>query len=424
MPIVLLFLFLAFGMPIAFAMGVSGLVGLWLLGGWDMMLGIAKTTPHESVANFLLTTVPMYILMAEIMTSSGVTKDVFHAAHRWLGRLPGGLGIATVMSGACLAAVSGSSTASAATLSASAVPEMKRYGYRTDFALGTVSIAGTLAIMIPPSIVLIMYGILTETGIGELFIAGIIPGILTALGYILTILIWTKRNPDVAPNVTAAVSTKEKWQSLRGVWPMLLVVICVIGSIYFGVVTPTEAGAMGAFAAFVIALSMRRLTANGILGALERTLKSTAMILTIVIGAMIFGYYLTATQLTQGVVEWVQNTGVSKWVVLAIVLLLYILLGMFMDQLAILILTLPFTFPLMASFGFDPVWLGIIVTKTAEIGLVTPPVGLNVFVAAGTVGEKTATAFRGVFWFVITDLIILLILVLFPILSTWLPSMM
>lgn len=424
MPIVLLFFSLAFGMPIAFALGVSGLIGLWMVGGLDMLLGIAKTTPHESVANFLLTTVPMYILMAEIMTSSGVTKDVFHAAYKWLGRLPGGLGIATVMSGAGLAAVCGSSTASAATLSASAVPEMKRYGYRTDFALGTVSIAGTLAIMIPPSIVLIIYGILTETGIGELFIAGIIPGILTALGYILTILIWAKRNPGVAPKVDVAFSWKEKFQSLSGIWPMLLVVISVIGSIYFGIVTPTEAGALGAFAAFMIALIMRRLTTNSMMHALERTLKSTAMILTIVIGAMIFGYYLTATQVTQGVVEFVQNTGVSKWVVLAFVLFLYIILGMFMDQLAILILTLPFTFPLMVSLGFDPVWFGIIVTKTAEIGLVTPPVGMNVFVAAGAAGEKTATAFQGVLWFVITDLIILLILVMFPILSTWLPSMM
>ncbi len=205
-PIILLFCFLAFGMPIAFALGVSGMIGLWMVGGWDMLFGVSKTTPHESIANFLLVTVPMYILMAELMTAGGVTKDVFRVAHKWLGHLPGGLGIATVMSGAGLAAVSGSSTASAATLSTAAVPEMKRYGYRAEFALGTVSIAGTLSIMIPPSIVLIMYGILTETGIGSLFIAGIIPGLLTMLGYILTIVIWTKRNPEIAPRMNAVPS--------------------------------------------------------------------------------------------------------------------------------------------------------------------------------------------------------------------------
>ncbi len=205
---------------------------------------------------------------------------------------------------------------------------------------------------------------------------------------------------------------------------MLLIVAGVIGSIYFGIVTPTEAGALGASSAFLIALMMRKLNMKRVVHALAQTLKSTTMILTIVIGAMIFGYYLTATQVTQDVVQFVQDSGVSRWVILGVVLLLYIVLGMFLDQLAILILTLPFTFPLIMSLGFDPVWFGIIVTKTAEIGLVTPPVGMNVFVAAGAAGEKTVTAFRGVFWFVVTDLLVLLMLVFFPFLSTWLPGLM
>lgn len=422
--ICLLFFFLAFGMPIALALGVAGAIGLLMVGGSDMFFGVVQTTPYESVASFLLTTVPMFILMAEFMTASGITKNMFYAAHKWLGHLPGGLGIATVFAGAGLAAVSGSSTASAATLAASAVPEMRRYGYQTPFALGTVSIAGTLAIMIPPSIVLILYGILTETGIGDLLIAGIIPGILTALGYMVTILIWAKRRPDVAPKIPVRPTLLERFQALKGIWPMLLLVVLVIGSIYTGMVTPTEAGAVGALFAFLIALSLRMLNAKKVLTALASTVRSTAMIMTIVIGAMIFGYFLTVTQFTQNLIMFVQGLEISKWVILAFVIIVYLILGMFLDQIAILILTLPITFPLITALGFDPIWFGIIVTKTAEIGLVTPPVGMNVFVAAGSAGVKTSEAFRGVAWFVVTDLIILMLLIFLPGLSTWLPGMM
>lgn len=422
--ICLLFFFLAFGMPIALALGVAGAIGLLMMGGPGLLFGVTQTTPYESVASFLMTTIPMFILMAEFMTASGVTKTMFYAAHKWLGHLPGGLGMATVFAGAGLAAVSGSSTASAATLASAAVPEMKRYGYQMPFALGTVSIAGTLAIMIPPSIILILYGILTETGVGDLLIAGIIPGLLTALGYIVTIYIWAKRRPEVAPRIPVRPSLTERLQSLKGIWPMMLLVILVIGSIYAGIVTPTEAGAVGSFLAFLIALSMRTLTVQKVFQALAHTVRSTAMILSIVIGAMIFGYFLTITQFTQNVILYVQTLEISRWVIFAFVVILYLILGFFLDQIAILILTLPITFPLVTSLGFDPVWFGIIVTKTVELGLVTPPVGMNVFVAAGAVGVKTTEAFRGVFWFVITELIILLILILLPGLSTWLPSKM
>jgi C4-dicarboxylate transporter, DctM subunit len=423
-PLSLLLFLLAFGMPIAFAMLLSGAVGLIMVGGLDMFMGIAQTTPQESVASFLLSTIPMFVLMAEFMTASGITKDLFRAGYKWLGHLPGGLGIATIFAGTGLAAVCGSSTAAAATLASSAVPEMRRYGYKTDFAMGTVSIAGTLAIMIPPSIVLILYGILTETGIGSLLIAGIIPGIITALGYIVTILLWVKRSPEVAPRIDVIPTMKEKVESLKGIWPMLLLVMVVIASIYSGIVTATEAGAVGAFTAFLIALGMRRLTLKNTLEALNRTLKSTSMILLIVVGAMFFGYYLTSTQVTQNLVHLIQVMDIPRWVILMFIIILYLILGMFLDQIAILILTLPFTFPLMVALGYNPVWFGIIVTKTAEIGLVTPPVGMNVFVASGSAGIPTAVAFKGVFWFVITDLVILLLLILLPFLSTWLPSVM
>lgn len=422
--LILLFVFLALGMPIAFALGISGSIGLIMLGGFQMFGGILQTTPYESVSSYLLSTIPMFILMAEFMTASGITKDLFFAANKWLGRLPGGLALAAIFAGTGMAAVSGSSTASAATLSSAAVPEMRRYGYQMDFSLGVVSIAGTLAVMIPPSIALILYGILTETGIGSLLIAGIIPGLLTAIGYMITVFIYVKLRPEVAPQVKEVVPLKEKFESIKYTWPMLLLIVAVIVAIYTGIVTPTEAGALGAFVAFLIALAMRRLTVQKVNQALSRTLRSTTMILFIVIGAMIFSYFVTVTQVTQNIISFVQASDISKWVVLAAVVVIYLILGMFLDQIAILILTLPFTFPLITSLGFDPIWFGVIVTKTVEIGLVTPPVGLNVFVASGVTGVSTAVAFRGVILFVFVELVILLLLILFPALSTWLPSLM
>jgi tripartite ATP-independent transporter DctM subunit len=353
-----------------------------------------------------------------------MTKDIFNACHKWLGRLPGGLGIATILAGAVLGAVSGSSTAAAATLSTSAVPQMKRYGYKTHFSMGVVSISGTLAILIPPSLALIMYGIFTETGVGSLLIAGIIPGILSALAYIVTVLIWVKRNPNVAPRIAEKPTFQEKVQSLRTIWPALVLFLVVIGGIYAGVVTATEAGALGAFATFVIVLLLRRLSFKNMNIAFKNTLRATAMIMTIVICAMVFGYFLTTTQVTQHLIEFIADSGVSKWTVLFFIVILYIVLGFFMDQIAILILTLPFTFPLMTSLGFDPIWFGILVTKLGEIGLITPPVGMNVFVAAGAAGVRPSEGFRGVTPFVICDMVVLLILILFPALSTWLPATM
>ena len=240
----------------------------------------------------------------------------------------------------------------------------------------------------------------------------------------ITIYLWVKLKPDVAPRISVNPSMKEKLLSLKTVWPVLILMLAVIGGIYGGIVTATEAGALGAFATFVIALSLKRLKFKDTQDAFKRTLKSTAMIMTIIIGAMFFGYYLTSTQITQELINIIVESGTSKWIVLACVMILYLVLGVFMDQTAILILTLPFTFPLMMTLGFNPIWFGILVVKTAEIGLVTPPVGLNVFVASGAAGVSTSEGFKGVTRFVICDLIILLILILFPSLSTWLPDMM
>lgn len=423
-PLILMLLLLALGMPIAFALGIAGSIGLLMNSGWDSFLGIMQTAPYDSVKSFIMTSIPMFILMASLMTVSGIMKDLFQAAYKWLGKLPGGLGIATVFAGAMMAAVSGSSQASAAAMSKAAAPEMKKYNYNTAFTMGVVSMSGTLAVMIPPSIILILYGILTETGVGSLLIAGILPGILTALGYIIVIFIWVKMRPEIAPKIEINPTMKEKIHALKDIWPMLVIVIAVIGGIYSGLVTATEAGAMGAFITLLVVLLMGRLNMKKFGVALTDTIKSTTMIMTIIIGAHIFSYFLTLTQSTQKIVGIVESLEVSKYWILLIIVIIYLILGFFMDQIAILILTLPLTFPIITSLGFNPVWFGIIITKTVEIGLVTPPVGMNVFVATGAAGVKAAEGFKGVTWFVIMDLLILALLIAMPALTLWLPELM
>ena len=423
-PIILLFLFLAFGMPIAFALGVSGSIGLILFSGFDSFLGIIQTTPYESVKSFLLSAIPMFILMASFMTVSGIMKDLFQSAYKWLGNLPGGLGLATVFAGALMGAVSGSSQASAAAMSKAAAPEMKKYNYSTAFSMGVISMSGTLAVMIPPSIILILYGILTETGVGDLLVAAIIPAIITAVGYIIVIFVWVKLKPEIAPKIPVRATLTEKIVSLKNIWPMLIIVIAVMGGIYGGIVTPTEAGALGAIITLIIVLLMRRMNFSKLGTALNDTIKSTTMILTIIIGAHLFSYFLTMTQVTQKLVIYVEGLDVSKYTILFFIVVIYLVLGFFLDQIAILILTLPLTFPIIMALGFNPIWFGIIVTKTVEIGLVSPPVGMNVFVATSVAGVKTSEGFKGVLWFVLMDLFILLLIIIVPVIALWLPEMM
>lgn len=423
-PLLILALFLVIGMPIAFALGLSGAVGLVIFGGLDSLFGVLQTTPYAAVKSFTLSAIPMFILMASFMTVSGITKDLFYSTNKWFGNLPGGLAIATVIAGAGMGAVSGSSTASAATMAKAAAPEMRRYKYSPELSMGVISIAGTLALLIPPSIVLIIYGSITETGVGALLIAGIIPGIITALGYIIVILVWVKLKPSIAPRVPIKPPLKERFESLSKVWPMLIVVMAVIGGIYSGIVTPTEAGALGAIITFIVVLLMGRMSIKHLDSSLVDTLKSTTMIMTIIVSAHIFGYFLTITQVTQRLVTFVDSLEVSKYWILFFIILIYIILGFFLDQIAILILTLPLTFPIIISLGFNPIWFGIIVTKAAEIGLVTPPLGMNVFVASSAAGEKTSVAFKGVFWFVIMEVFLLLLLIFIPSLATWLPNLM
>lgn len=422
-PVILLLILLGIGLPVAFAMGVSGTIGLYMLGGIDLVMGILGTSPYRTSASFLFTTLPLFIFMAEIISATNITRDLFNAAHKWLGHLPGGLGIATVMACALLGAMSGSSTASAAAMSSIAIPEMVKFNYKKYMAAGVVAIGGTLAIMIPPSIPMIVYGITTETSIGKLLIAGVFPGLLTALFYSVGIIGWVKFDPEVAPLISP-YSWRERFLSLKELWPVLVLIILVIGGMYSGFVTATEAAAVGAFGALMIGLATRRLTWRNFTIAVKATLRSSTMIFTIIIGAMVLGYYMTVSLLTQQTISFIANLPVGKWGIMVIVVVLYLILGCFMDQIAILLLTLPLTFPLVTGLGFDPIWFGVIVIALAEIGLVTPPVGMNSYVVSSVSKVSLEDTFKGAGIMLLFEAVVLIILLAFPKISTWLPSLM
>jgi len=352
---------------------------------------------------------------------SRIADELFDSAKVWLGRVPAGLAIATALSGAAFGAISGSSTASAATLSGTSIPAMLRNNYNSRLATGVVAISGTLAMLIPPSIAIILYGLIADLSISKLLIAGIIPGILVTLVIILTVLVLAALNPGHAP-AGQAYSLGEKIRSLRVVGPMMALIMLVTGCVYLGISTPTEAASMGAFGAFVIALLRGRLNWENFKTALFKAARTSCMIVLIVICAQVFSYYFTLTGLTQDLVGFVGELNVSRWVIFFLIVLLYLALGCIMDQIAILFLTVPIVLPVMVSLGFDPIWFGIIIIITAEVGLVTPPVGLNVFVVSAYAKIPVKEIFIGVTPHVAAHMLVILLLVLFPALVTWLPS--
>jgi tripartite ATP-independent transporter DctM subunit len=405
---------LVVGMPIGFAMGIVGTVGLYLIGGINLALGILSVAPYRNTASWLLTAIPLFILMAEILSASRISSDMFRAANKWVGHLPGGLAVATVFTSAGFGAVSGSSTAATATMARTVAPEAEKYGYDRGMIVGTVAAAGTLSIMIPPSVVLMVYGIITETSIGGLFIAGIVPGIITALSFAGITMAWASLNPNLAPPVQSH-GWRERILSLRELWPVIVLFVFVVAGIYSGAVTVTEAAAVGCFGAILIAAVMlRRMGWRDFMGALERATRPTAMIFTIIIGAHIFGYFVTLTMAPQALVAYVQGLEIGPGMVILILIVIYVLLGCVMDQLAILILTMPIVFPMVMELGYSPIWFGILVTKTVEIGLITPPIGMNVFVASSITGVPLKRVFAGVMPFVLAEFAVLALIAFFP----------
>ncbi len=413
------------GMPVGFALGVAGVLSLMLLVPMNMIYGLMAQVVHHTVANYVILTIPMFVLISEVLAASGIAQDLMVACNRAMRRIRGGLAMACVLAGSVLAAASGSSTASVATLSRAAFPTMKRLGYDTGFSVATISMAGTLAIMIPPSIAFVVYGIITEESIGRLFMAGLIPGLLTAVGYIVTIAVAVRLFPHLAPAVQAraAKAALAGLEQTGRVWPVVLLVVLIMAALYSGVATPTEIGALGALGAILICIALRRISPRPFAIAVANTLRTSTMIVTIIFGALMFGYFMSLTQMTGAMLAWIEQSGLSPMTVLLLVVAFYLVLGMFMDQFAIIVLTVPISYALITGLGFDGIWFGVLIVKTAEIGLITPPLGLNIFIASASTGVTTRKGFGGVLYFLIAEFLVLGVIIAFPELILFIPDL-
>jgi tripartite ATP-independent transporter DctM subunit len=419
---VVLFALMMLRVPVGMAMGLVGVTGYAYLTGGVPALKLVGQTSMRTVTSYQFGVIPMFLLMGAFVSASGVSRELFRAANTFVGHRRGGLGLATIVSCGAFAAISGSSVATAATFSTVAYPEMRRYGYPQSFSTGVIAAGGTLGAMLPPSTVLAVYGLITQQDIGKLFQAGIIPGLLAMAMYMVTIAIICRVKPDLLPTVPKA-SWPERLAGLKDVWAPLLLFVMVIGGLYGGVFTPTEAGGVGASGAFLLGVARRRLDRDKIRASLLQATRTAAAVFTVLIGALLFGYFLTITQVPQKVTEFLTGLGIGTYGVLALIMLMYLVLGCLMDAMAMIILTVPIIFPLITQLGFDPVWFGVIIVMTVELGLIHPPVGMNVFVIKSVVQEVTfSSIFKGVLPFIATDILRLVILIAFPIIALWLPG--
>jgi len=423
--VVLLLVLLAIGLPIAFSLGVSGIICVYMVAGWDTTYGFLSTTPFNTSASWLYVVLPLFILMGMLSYSAGINQDAFTIANNWLGRIKGGLAMATIGACSVFGATSGSSIAAAATMGKLAIPEMRRYKYSMELAAGCVAGGGTLSVMIPPSGILVIYGIITEESIGKLLIAGLLPGLLSAFIYMVGIYIWCSIKPNIAPSTDVRVSWRVRIGSLKNGCGAVLIFGVVMGGIYTGIFTPTEAGAFGAAVALILLLMKSKTRFRSLAEGLTETAKVTCMFFTIVICAHFFTLGLTVSGIPKAVVTYLTGLNMHPKLVLIVLLFVYLPLGMFLDTVSLLFLTLPIIFPVVMTMGFSGIWFGILVTKLIEVSLITPPLGLNVYVIKGILPEvDTGTIFKGCIPFLSMDILTLMILFLFPQIVLWLPSTM
>lgn len=422
---VLLVVLLLLGMPIAFMMMFVGFLGIWHLTSLEAALPIVAKTLYGVAAHYPYTIIPLFILMGGFASTAGITRELYETFDKWFRRLPGGLGVATIAACAGFAAVSGSSVAAAAAMGNVALPEMRRFGYAPRLATGVVAAGGTLSFLIPPSLGFVVYGMLTEQSIGKLLISGIFPGIILAGAYGFVVVSWAKLKPEAAPASPQKVSFKEKILALRGIWETFLVFFLVMGGIYLGFINPTEAGATGAFALFVIVLLKGRLTWKAAVAALLEAARISIMVLFLVAGATVFSYFLALSTIPAAVSGWIAGLDVSRYVVLAIIILIYFFLGCFLDAVSMMVLTLPVIFPVILALNFHPIWFGVVAILMMEAGLITPPVGLNVYTLAGVARDvPMAEIFKGAVPFLAAIVLTAVILTAFPKIVLYLPSLM
>ncbi len=418
-------LFLVFlRIPVGIVMGVVALCGIWAAISLKASLGILQAVPFELVGDWNLSAVPMFLFMGYVAASCDLTKNLFKSARITLGWLPGGLASSTVISAALFASASGSSVATAAAFSRTAVPEMLKANYNSGLATGAVAMAGTLGALIPPSVLMIVYGITMSESINSLFLAGLIPGLLSAVVFIIYITIRVKVNPSLAPTNNDVFSAEEKREAFKDVWPLPFIIICVIGGIFAGLFTPTEAGAIGAGLTLILAGARRSLDASSFIDALKRTVNGTSSIFIIVVGAALFQRLLGLTGVASLFTDFVTAHIETQLGLILAITVLFLIMGCFLEPVSIMLLTLPILSPVLDSYGVDLIWFAVITVKLLEIGMVTPPMGLNIFVVKSALNDQVSLSqiFRGTLGFLIADLFTLALIIALPILSLWLPG--
>ncbi|GGB20860.1 TRAP transporter large permease [Allosediminivita pacifica] len=424
--VAVLMLMLIGGVYIGVALGLAGMIGIWLTSGASSAFAQLATIPFSTTNSFTLAVIPLFIFMGSFATQANLTTDLYRAAYKWLGHLHGGLAIATNFASAMFGAASGSTIVNAAVFTRMSMPEMTALGYSPRLAAGCIAASGTLAALIPPSVLMVIYAVITEQSVAKVMIAGLVPGILTACVFAASIYVRALRNPDLAPTPVAMPPLGERVRSLRGVWGITILFVLVIGGIYGGFFTATSAGAFGAFGAMLIVIAKGRLNLKSLMEIIKEASISTTTIFIIVIGGMLFARFVTYTGLITDIVDWSLALELPRLAYLLGFILLFLVLGMFIEPIAIMVMTLPIIYPIMTSVGYDPIWLGIIAVKMAEISLCTPPVGLNVYIvrASSPVPLALEDVFAGVTPFLLMEVLILALLIIFPEIVTFVPDLM
>ena len=420
---VLLFIMLASGMPVAFVMAVVGFVGFAIVVSPSAALSLVTIDLYDTFSSYSLTVIPLFVFMGQIAFHAGISRRLFNTAYHWLGPLPGGLAMATV--GACTAfgAICGSGPATAATMASVALPEMKRYNYSMELGCGAVAAGGSLGMLIPPSVVFIVYAIMTEQSVGKLFIAGIVPGLLIATLFCLTIYLNCRLHPHLGP-AGPSLSWSKKFASLSGVAETLILFVLVMGGMFMGYFTPTEAAAIGAAGSLIIALFKKQLTWKTIRRSLQQTIRTSCMVMIIVAGAVIFGHFLAVTRIPFELASWLAGLPLPGWVIMGIIIMFYLVVGCFVDALALILLTIPIFYPVVTGLNYNPIWFGVIIVVVTQMGVISPPVGICVYVVNGIARDvPLQTIFKGALPFLAALILAAIILVAFPQLSLFLPSL-
>jgi tripartite ATP-independent transporter DctM subunit len=421
--IVILSVMLMIGLDVGFSMLVTGFIGFAMIGGWSAALGNMAILPFDTLNNYFFAVLPLFLLMGAFCAEGQIGRDAYEMARTWFGQLRGGLAIATI--GACglFAAITGTTLAGSLVMGKVAYPEMRKAGYKMPLAAGVVSVGGTLGILIPPSMGFILIGIMTDLNIGQLFMAGILPGIIVIIFYMSTIVIWSKIDPKLAPT-TPRATWKQRFSSVKLTWPVVLLFLLIMGGIYGGWFTATEAGAIGAFGALVIPLARRQMSRKALWNSLMDCARMTSMIVILMVGAYMFNAFMAITQIPATFGNFLVNLSIPRWGVMFFILVFYVVAGTFFDPLSILILTISIFFPAVKALGFNLIWYSVIMVRLIEIGQISPPAGINLFGLKGVIDAPMSEIFKGVMPFIASDIVNLALLCVFPVICTFLPSMM